>query len=107
MIKVELNRGVFESLELNGSIVELTADMMMLMRTMYEELKEMNESKAELFKTSIERNVGIAFKTSKEIVEETKKNIEKAKKESEEKEDKFDKLLDKLDEVSKLLNETL
>lgn len=107
MIKVELNRGVFDSLELKGSVVELTADMMLIMHTMYEEMKEMNENKAELFKTSIERNVGMAFKTSKEIVEETKKNIEEAKKESEEKDDKFNKLLDKLDEVSELLNGAL
>lgn len=86
MIKLDTKRGDFKHLEVSGNIVEITADVFAIIRTIYESISD--EEQKEMFRKIIVENIKMGFDE-----------------EEEEKNDKIDELIAILDDLNRVLDE--
>ena len=87
MIKLDTKRGDFKHLEVSGNIVEITADVFAIIKTIYESISD--EEQKEMFRKIIVENIEMGFG------EEEKKN------------DKIDELIAILDDLNRVLDELI
>lgn len=87
MIKLDTKRGDFKHLEVSGSIVEITADIFLIIKTIYESISD--EEQKETFRKIIVENIEADFD------------------EKEEKNDKIDELIAVLDDLNRVLDELI
>lgn len=88
MIKLDTKRGDFKHLEVSGNIVEITADIFAIIRTIYESISD--EEQKEMFRKIIVENIEMGFGE-----------------EEEEKNDKIDELIAILDDLNRVLDELI
>ena len=88
MIKLDTKRGDFKYLEVSGNIVEITADIFAVIKTIYESISD--EKQKEMFRKIIVENIEMGFDE-----------------EEEEKNDKIDELIAILDDLSRVLDELI
>lgn len=87
MIKLDTKRGDFKHLEVSGNIVEITADVFAIIKTIYESISD--EEQKEMFRKIIVENIEMGFG------------------EEEEKNDKIDELIAILDDLNRVLDELI
>lgn len=87
MIKLDTKRGDFNHLEVSGNIVEITADVFAIIKTIYESISD--EEQKEMFRKIIVENIEMGFG------------------EEEEKNDKIDELIAILDDLNRVLDELI
>ena len=87
MIKLDTKRGDFKHLEVSGNIVEITADVFAIIKTIYESISD--EEQKEMFRKIIMENIEMGFG------------------EEEEKNDKIDELIAILDDLNRVLDELI
>lgn len=87
MIKLDTKRGDFKHLEVSGNIVEITADIFAIIKTIYESISD--EEQKEMFRKIIVENIKMGFD------------------EEEEKNDKIDELIAILDDLNRVLDELI
>lgn len=93
MIKVSCDKGTTE-LNMNGSVTHIAAEMICIIKAVYDTFKEENEQAAEDFKACMLRDLedGDPFKTTEQLKDEAKGIIASLL-------DKLlDRLMDKLDD---------
>ena len=88
MIKLDTKRGDFKHLEVSGNIVEITADVFAIIKTIYESISD--EEQKEMFRKIIVENIEMGFGEEKE-----------------EKNDKIDELIAILDDLNRVLDELI
>lgn len=88
MIKLDTKRGDFKHLEVSGNIVEITADVFAIIKTIYESISD--EEQKEMFRKIIVENIEMGFGE-----------------EEEEKNDKIDELIAILDNLNRVLDELI
>lgn len=88
MIKLDTKRGDFKHLEVSGNIVEITADVFAIIKTIYESISD--EEQKEMFRKIIVENIEMGFDE-----------------EEEEKNDKIDELISILDDLNRVLDELI
>lgn len=88
MIKLDTKRGDFKHLEVSGNIVEITADVFAIIKTIYESISD--EEQKEMFRKIIVENIEMGFDE-----------------EEEEKNDKIDELIAILDDLNRVLDELI
>ena len=88
MIKLDTKRGDFKHLEVSGNIVEITADVFAIIKTIYESISD--EEQKEMFRKIIVENIEMGFDEEKE-----------------EKNDKIDELIAILDDLNRVLDELI
>lgn len=88
MIKLDTKRGDFKHLEVSGNIVEITADVFAIIKTIYESISD--EEQKEMFRKIIVENIEMGFGE-----------------EEEEKNDKIDELITILDDLNRVLDELI
>lgn len=80
MIHVKTKDGKIEGLTLRGDVVELQADMCVIMRTIYLTIKEDNPMIASFFKEFVRNDLGkVAFMTKEEVVKEIERRSNQSK----------------------------
>lgn len=89
MIKLDTKRGDFKHLEVSGNIVEITADIFAIIKTIYESISD--EEQKEMFRKIIVENIKMGFDEEEE----------------EEKNDKIDELIAVLDDLNRVLDELI
>lgn len=89
MIKLDTKRGDFKHLEVSGNIVEITADVFAIIKTIYESISD--EEQKEMFRKIIVENIEMGF----------------GEEEEEEKNDKIDELIAILDDLNRVLDELI
>lgn len=87
MIKLDTKRGDFKHLEVSGNIVEITADIFAIIKTIYESISD--EEQKEMFRKIVVENIKMGFD------------------EEEEKNDKIDELIAVLDDLNRVLDELI
>ena len=101
MIKVEMKEGVFETLEISGIVVEISADIFLIVHTIYEKLQDINPKKAELLKKIFLNNQSIIFKEKEEIIEDSKNKLECLKGETDN--ETLKKIASKIEELNDMI----
>lgn len=96
MIKLETKHGNFEELVVAGNVVEITADLLTIIRQIYSHLDD--EEVKETYKEIMIGNIETAFWDGEKLFEEADK-AEERKKTKEKNLKKLDKILDHLNEV--------
>lgn len=73
MLEVKCNKGV-EELKVTGNIREIHTDVLCVIHSVYEAVRETNVDAAESFKDNLIKNVDVAFKTNEDLKEELGKD---------------------------------